>query len=415
MGRRVFSGIMLVLLVLLPILSSSSPVSASIAKWTFMVYLDADNNLDPAGVDDISEMQAVGSTSDVNIVVLFDRWYKMCGFNGSAILYIHEGWNETVWGGWSEEFELNMGDPETLKWFVQFAMTEYPAERYALVLWDHGHGWPGVCDDWTDKDHLEIDEVKMALAGLPRMNLLGFDACLMSMVEVAYSMQGTANVMVSSEEWEPWDGWPYDVILANLVKHPEWNERELGTEIVDDYIESYKQGEFAYRPWGGVYSVLVTMAAINLTSLPMLVSGIDLLAKELIANFDEYQSAITTAKDSADRYWFGLYYQGPYVDLYHFISILGRVEKKLTEMTKPILNTWSDVVIATKTYSRVHQNALGLTIYFPRHEWLFYNPKEYSKISFSTDTAWDDLLATYFLYTAPPQRPRGLSASTFLT
>jgi hypothetical protein len=114
------------------------------------------------------------------------------------------------------------------------------------------------------------------------------------------------------------------------------------------------------------------MAAINLKALPELIEGVDLLAKELISNIEKYLPAITTAKSEADRYWFGLYYQGPYVDLYHFMSILGRVKKEPTPLTEGILKTWSNVVIHTKTYSRVHQNALGLTIYFPRHEWLFY-------------------------------------------
>ena len=43
------------------------------AEWTVMVYLDADNNLESAGIDDINEMEIVGSTSEVNIVVQVDR------------------------------------------------------------------------------------------------------------------------------------------------------------------------------------------------------------------------------------------------------------------------------------------------------------------------------------------------------
>jgi hypothetical protein len=147
----------LALLLLLPILATSPIVSASPAKWTFMVYLDADNNLDPAGIDDISEMQMVGSASEVNIVVLFDRYDKLCGFNGSAILYIHKGYNETVWGGWSEEYEVNMGDPSTLSWFISFVSEHYPADNYALILWDHGSNWEG-CMLGLDKQRLSYNK-----------------------------------------------------------------------------------------------------------------------------------------------------------------------------------------------------------------------------------------------------------------
>ena len=49
-----------------------SPLHAT-ACWTVMVYLDGDNNLEPAAIDDLNEMEAVGSTNKVNVVVQFDR------------------------------------------------------------------------------------------------------------------------------------------------------------------------------------------------------------------------------------------------------------------------------------------------------------------------------------------------------
>jgi len=80
----------LALSLLISVLVVVAPVHAQndSKKWTVMVYVDADNNLDLAGVNDIVEMQTVGSSSQVDVVVLFDRWYRMCGFNGSAILHI---------------------------------------------------------------------------------------------------------------------------------------------------------------------------------------------------------------------------------------------------------------------------------------------------------------------------------------
>lgn len=406
--KHYFASTFLMLLSILSFTIPSTATAAAQAKWTFMVYVDADNNLDPAGLDDINEMEVAGSTPDVNIIALLDRWDEK-NVTGSWIYYIIHDENLTAIASpiVADLGEVNMGDPATLRSFVEFAFKNYPAERYALVLWDHGHGWPGVCDDWTDKDRLTLDEISEALSGY-KLNLIGFDACLMSMIEVAYSLQNVANVMVASEEWEPWDGWPYDLILTSLIENPDWTEVELSTQIVDDYIESYKQGPYAYRPWGGLYSVLVTMAAINLPAIQELTQNLEALSRELINKMPEYLGAITEAKDSADRYWFGLYYQGPYIDLYHFVSMLAAVDKRLEPYTNPVLSTWSKVVIATKTYSRVHQNALGLTIYFPRLEWQFYYPEEYSQIKFSKETSWDEFLTLYFLYTAPPQKPKPL-------
>jgi hypothetical protein len=43
------------------------------AKWTFMVYMAGDNNLDGAALRDIAEMAQAGSTKEVNILVQLDR------------------------------------------------------------------------------------------------------------------------------------------------------------------------------------------------------------------------------------------------------------------------------------------------------------------------------------------------------
>jgi len=243
-GREIVLSLLIILAA--PFLVGVTPAYATGAKWTVMVYVDADNNLDSAGVDDISEMQMIGSSPEVNIVVLFDRWSEACGFNGTEILYIEEGSNTTVWGDWTNEYELNMGDPETLTWFINYTVEKYPAEKYALILWDHGSNWEGICWDWTDNDHLTIEEVETAISNsvIEHVDLLGCDACLMGSIEVAYTISLTekVDVMVASEEFIPWDGWPYDMILGELVENPDWSAQEFSIHIVDDYIASYSHG-----------------------------------------------------------------------------------------------------------------------------------------------------------------------------
>ena len=372
------------------------PAHANMTKWTVMVYIDADNNLDSAGVDDIFEMETVGSSSDVNIIVLFDRWYKACGFNGTEILYISKGTNETLWGGWTNEYELNMGDPKTLTWFINYTAENYPAENYALILWDHGGNWEGICWDWTDDDYLTMEEVKAAISNsaIDRINLLGCDACLMGSIEVAYtiSLTGKVDIMVASEEFIPWDGWPYDLIFGELVENPEWDAQEFSIHIVDNYIDSYSHGTQGFA-W------FATLSAINLNGMPTLVNYMAQLTGTILANFDEYRDAVTGAKNSADRYWFGFWYQGAYIDLYQFVYRLGTINSELMPYTEPILQTWNDIVIHAKTCNGPHSDgANGLTIYFPRNRNLFYTPELYynSVPEFAQETGWYQLLTTYF-------------------
>ena len=102
-----------------------------------MVYLAGDNNLDAAGVDDLLEMKAVGSTADVNIVAQFDRQGK--GLQ-TRRFYLRKGDNldaDVV----AELGETNTGDPAVLTDFAIWAITTYPAQRYMLVIWNHGSGW----------------------------------------------------------------------------------------------------------------------------------------------------------------------------------------------------------------------------------------------------------------------------------
>jgi hypothetical protein len=376
---------------LLPTMPARAPPPK---KWTFMVYLDADVNLDSYAWLDIQEMEAVGSTADVNIVVLLDRWYKMCGFNGTEIYYVHQGWSERVWGDKTNEYELNMGDPATLSFFIGYAATNYPADKYALVLWDHGGNWRGICWDETtpNRDYLNMTELETALAASPvTIDVLGTDACLMASTEVTYtiSLSSKVDVMVASEDYVPGYGYPYDMMLEELVANPDWDASDFGESMVDEYIASYARTGNSYA----------TLAAIDLSYIPTLVDDIKALATELTANIEEYVDTITEAKSSADRYWFGAYHQGAYIDLRDFVEKLGSLAPDLQALTDQIISDWSNVVLSAKCCDGPHIRAgAGLTIYFPRNRNLYYTPDRYllSVTEFAQYTGWLDFLKLYF-------------------
>ena len=177
-------------------------------NWTFMVYLDGDCDLEPFAIADLNEMEEIGSTDDVNIVALVDRWdgtgadadYPDDTSNGDwteARIYYIEKDNDTsniTSTMLSSEGELNMGDPDTLVDFAENVYDNYPAQHYALIFWDHGMGWPGVCpDDSAGHDALELTELDAALDEITtyygkNLDLIGFDACLMAMLEVDHEI-----------------------------------------------------------------------------------------------------------------------------------------------------------------------------------------------------------------------------------
>ncbi|MFH1735124.1 MAG: clostripain-related cysteine peptidase, partial [bacterium] len=110
--------------------------AAGQAKWTFMVYMAGDNNLDGAALRDIAEMARAGSTKDVNVLVQLDRIEDN----------LTRRFRITTGGGFKKDCiesfgEANTGDPQVLYDFVKWAADNYPADRYALILWNHGSGW----------------------------------------------------------------------------------------------------------------------------------------------------------------------------------------------------------------------------------------------------------------------------------
>ncbi len=355
--------------------------------WTFMVYIVADNNLDPYAELDLREMESVGSTSSVNIVALVD----LLNVNGSVLYYIGKGSRSIIWGNWSSEYELNMGDPEALAWFVNETVRNYPADHYVLVLWDHGDGWNGFGWDDTNNDHLTIEEIKEALSNIPvKIDILGFDACLMSNLEVIYTLSLTSKVevVIASEEFIPNYGWPYDKILEKLVENPDISIPDFAKVIVEEYVKSYSRDSQGFAPYA-------TLSAVDASVVGVTVSQLKNLTSILIKDINKYKSSVKASSEDAERFWFGMWRQGPYIDLKDFLLNLLTLEKNLKPYIEPILSNWDNLVIACNSTRGPHADTTyGLTIYFPRNRNQFYYPEPYysSVPEFANETGWYQLL-----------------------
>ena len=114
--------------------------------WTFMVYLDGDCDLEEAGVWDVNEMERVGSTDAVSIVVQFDRGPEVNGAGdwstARRFLIAPDRDQQSITSPLLADMgEVDMASPQALHGFVSWAASEFPADHYALVLWNHGAGW----------------------------------------------------------------------------------------------------------------------------------------------------------------------------------------------------------------------------------------------------------------------------------
>ena len=211
----------------------------NLPEWGFYVYMAGDNTLYEEVTDDLNEMKMVGSNSNLEIVALTDQ---LLGNDSHAYHVVKHGVEETslseINATW--ENEIDMGDGETLKDFMVWATTEYPAKRKILVIWDHGSGWKKVAED--QGSHLTVPEIRQSIedyrqiTGDPPLTLIGFDACLMGMFEIAYELKDQAEMIHGSEAYEPLEGWTYNHLLYKLDQ--QTTNSELEYHIVNDYIES---------------------------------------------------------------------------------------------------------------------------------------------------------------------------------
>ncbi len=372
--RRLITVIFSMIL-LVPVILPVMPVQAkSGAEWTIMVYLDADNNLDPYGYVNVEDMMAVGSTKDVNIVVLWDK------YDDVANLYKVEAGDLIAAKGFKlNGIEANMGDPNTLRDFVKYSERNFKADNYILVLWDHGDDHRGCCWDDHPEDHLTHQEITGALSGF-QIDILAFDACVEGMIEVAYEYaSGDLDIeyLVATEGYVPGSGYPYYPILAHLTADPTMDAFDLSKTIVDDYIAYYETKRPASR--------LVELAAIDMSCIDTIVQQIgelaDVLEGLLLSDREDNHEMIAEAKGEGNLGW-SEYGWEAYIDLPSFVSYLADKDVQGAEDLYETL-TASMYVVASNALS----SAEGMGIFFPG-----------SFGSFSNNPYWhgDDYLAMQF-------------------
>jgi hypothetical protein len=375
-------------------------------KWTVLVWMAGDNNLQSAGEQDIQEMKRVGSTAEIDVVAQFDRMTDQ----NTRRYYLKKGTplkaDEVASLG-----PTDTGDPAVAADFFTWGIKNYPADRYLAVLWNHGggidetdiyRGGPyrralfhttarsgmgrrGIAYDDTARDFLDNTELKQVLKTVAdntgkTLDLLGFDACLMNMVEIAYQLRQFAGYSVGSEQTEPGDGWPYDTILTDLAANPSMSGAELGAAVVKRYVGSYSSGG-------------VTQSLLDLGRCPQIAQAVDTLAKALIGAIQKPAdfAAVTKAARSAQHYEYA-----DFLDLADFCAQLK--QRVSTTAVKDAAATIDALTGATPfVAAESHKGAevarsRGASIYFPTVRQVSV---AYNKLDFAQAAAWGDFIAAY--------------------
>ena len=230
--------------------TDKNPVADEIndGSWAVYWYL-CGSDLETNGgfaTTDLAEMMEVQLPENVNVVIQ----------TGGAAVWQNDMMDPSKLQRWlynSEGLQLleesgtaNMGDAQTLYEFLDFANTNYPADKVAVTFWNHGGGSVNgaAFDEIHDLDSLDLAEMYQAFDAVwpadaenPALELVGFDTCLMATVDVASVFRNFAKYLVASEEVEPGNGWLYSGWLGALAEDTTMSGADLGVAICDTYYE----------------------------------------------------------------------------------------------------------------------------------------------------------------------------------
>lgn len=382
--------------------------SPSPAKsWTILVYMDGDNNLSGAAIDNFTQIQAASSSANVRVVV------QLATLDATTKRYLVANGQTTLL---TDLGRVNMASEATITDFLSWAKDAYPADRTVLLLWNHGDGW----DELTPPESVAKTAGKqvfsmftnpggnnvvlanyrirraIAASGI-RLDALGFDGCNMSTIEALYEFRDLADVLIASEELISDAGWDYTALLSGLAAAPWMTTEDFSRLAVSTYQNRYDTLPAPQR--------FATLAAFRSSGLEPVATETDRIARQLMARMDdpltreETVSSIKTARSTAqviDPFSTGFVY----VDL---VDLASRLDQTTT-----LPDLVSAATIA-EYHGSARPNAHGLSIVFfdlpDARTYNVYDPnyKNFDPLTntgnrgeFINEFQWDEFLQAYY-------------------
>jgi len=276
--------------------------------WTFMVYMAADNDLAIQGIFDIDEMEAAGVDPEVQVVVQAEfspinldllagcdaSCFNRPNFNTFRYFVAGEGQDVTGPNGSATDVgNRDMTNPAELNEFITWAKQNYPAEHYALVLWNHGGGYTGLLQDITSAGSglMSIGDLPTALTGVGPIDLLDFDMCLMAGYETLIMVNGFADYVVFSEELVPGAGNPYKELIDGIQATSAADARTIAEVFVDQFDAAYQSDRAS-----------TTKSAYEMSGFAAFETALDNVAQTLRTNVGVLATAFEAAAAGSQKY-----------------------------------------------------------------------------------------------------------------
>lgn len=371
------------------------PFNTTTSKWTVIVFLNAANDLFPFSDLNVNQMEEVAQNPEVRFVIQWKQSQAVfpgSSFDGTRRYLARPDGSVNIASELVQDMGdgVDMGRPQTMLDFINWAKTFYPAQRYVLVVWNHGNGWRrrpegqeairAVSYDDETGNAIQIWQLSQGI-GSNVIDILAWDASLMQMLEVAYEIQDRCRYIAGSEESPPGEGYPYDSIFRVFRDNPDSSTVTLSKAFVDGMVN--------HPPY---FNRKITQSVIDPTQLPALATAVDALSDELIANVGSLGTVIPAIRNAAQSYSDSG--SRRYRDLYHLCQLME------SQISIPAIQAAAANVRAAITAAMVWEghnsnspNSHGASIDFSSSTQFAGAAADYAQMRFAADTSWNEWLA----------------------
>ena len=372
-------------------LSAVANAATQEKEWTHLIFLNGNNNLDSFGAMNINEMEKVGSSDKINVVV---QWASMAEKDTKRVFVHKDNDTKNVTSPVVQNVgNVDMGSPASLLDFISWGVKNYPAKHYFIEVWNHGGGWhlkgnTHINDiSWDDKSGnvITTEQLGQVMSDAAKVighkvDVYGSDACLMAMLEVAGEMSSSVEVFAGSQETEPGSGWPYDKVLQRWNALPHASAQDVGKILTEEYVKSYQGGSHGNQD--------VTFSALDLSKTEALNAAIHDFANEL--------SKLNKADATKVKNLVPLVQTFAVTDYLDFMDFTASVQKAgvglRSDLVASVNKAANDYILANKVTSG-YPNAKGFSVWIPA-DIDGYNQysSRFAGLEFNKQTGWSAAL-----------------------
>jgi hypothetical protein len=366
------------------------PEAGTQKKWTFLLYGAGDNNLSQFIENNVNDMEKVGSDANTHLVSQLDLSQGDC-----KRYYITKDDQPGIHSPMLENMgpRVDMSNPKTLTDFIVWGAKNFPGEHLALSISDHGGGTAGAIADDRDGHGgmMKPQDIKKAIKDAEdqlgkKLDVLGFDCCLMANTECAYEFKDVANYLLASEETEGGAGWPYNKVLSDeaVKRLQEALKHRINVDPKEFSIEMVKHA-------GDVQGDLPTMSTTDLGKMGDVARKIDTFAQAILKT-DTPMSELKLLGTKTQSFT-------GFKDIFDFCDRVTRDETikdpALKAAAKEVMVSLEgkdgrEGAILANEHSSSYPNAHGLQIELPSWGGASF---DYKELAFANDTKWADALA----------------------